>query len=548
MKLALIGRSMISPFGEAMRPRMPASWRICLNEPRAPELAIMYTGLRRRKFFSMASATSSVASVHCSVTRSRRSESVRLRRCTPPGYPGPCPRSPGKDLLLVGRHHDVVLGDGDAGDARVLEAHVLEDVEQRGDRDGAVVLDQVADERRHLVLGEDLVLELVIVLAQRAFGPGLHQSSPKYSSSEATTAELKNPRPTVVSTRLPSSGRARDPGCRSASQRRHLGMMIDLTNLNRVISIDAKAHKAVVQPIISNREIQARLNAQNLSYPSGHCPQVKLSGYLLCGGMSWNQGVWGTGIGSVEAVELVTPNGDIITADKDQNTDYYWAARGAGPGFFGVATRYHLKLYDLPKAIACSSYYYPIGEVGTVAQWLESIAGRLPPNIELSLFLLTAPPELAEKRKEDAGKVCVVTATIFADSREEVKTSLKPLDDCPIISKCLSKTVAKPYNFEAMFDASGALWPADHRNQVEAIFSNSKLADIFTALRDHFLKTPSPTTLIMFAIFTGPNIPATLPDAAFSMSARYYGGPWTMWTKRRRRSRHTMAQEVPGAA
>ena len=45
---------------------------------------------------------------------------------------------------------------------------------------------------------------------------------------------------------------------------RNGGMMIDLTNLNQVISIDAKAHKAVVQPIISNREIQAHLNAQNL--------------------------------------------------------------------------------------------------------------------------------------------------------------------------------------------------------------------------------------------------------------------------------------------
>ena len=44
MKLALIGRSMISPFGLAIRPRMPASWRICLNEPRAPELAIMKIG------------------------------------------------------------------------------------------------------------------------------------------------------------------------------------------------------------------------------------------------------------------------------------------------------------------------------------------------------------------------------------------------------------------------------------------------------------------------------------------------------------------------
>ena len=41
MKLALIGRSMISPFGLVMGPRMPASWRIWVNDPRAPELAIM---------------------------------------------------------------------------------------------------------------------------------------------------------------------------------------------------------------------------------------------------------------------------------------------------------------------------------------------------------------------------------------------------------------------------------------------------------------------------------------------------------------------------
>lgn len=312
---------------------------------------------------------------------------------------------------------------------------------------------------------------------------------------------------------------------------RNSGMMIDLANLNQVISVDAKAHKAVVQPFVSNREVQARLNAQNLSFPSGHCPPVKVSGYLLSGGMSWNQGVWGPGVGSVEAVELVTPQGEMITANKDRYTDYYWAARGAGPGFFGVITRYHLKLYDLPKAIASSSYYYPVGEVETLALWLESIAGKLPQNIELSLFMLTAPPELAEKSKADAGKVCLVAATIFADSMEEARTSLKPLDDSPIIEKCLSKKVAKPDTFETLFDASGALWPADQRCQVEAAFSNAKLADLFHAVRDHFATTPSPTSLFMIAIFTGPNVPAPLPDAAFSMSARYYGGPWTMWNR-----------------
>ena len=39
-KLALIGRGMISPFGLATRPRIPAIWRICIQLPRAPELTI----------------------------------------------------------------------------------------------------------------------------------------------------------------------------------------------------------------------------------------------------------------------------------------------------------------------------------------------------------------------------------------------------------------------------------------------------------------------------------------------------------------------------
>ena len=61
MKLERIGRSMISPFGLAIRPRMPASWRICLNDPRAPEFAIMNTGFSGNRLRCIASPTSSVA-------------------------------------------------------------------------------------------------------------------------------------------------------------------------------------------------------------------------------------------------------------------------------------------------------------------------------------------------------------------------------------------------------------------------------------------------------------------------------------------------------
>jgi hypothetical protein len=55
---------MIEPSGLAIRPRMPASWRICAAEPRAPESAIMKIELNDfwRCFWPRESMASSVPS------------------------------------------------------------------------------------------------------------------------------------------------------------------------------------------------------------------------------------------------------------------------------------------------------------------------------------------------------------------------------------------------------------------------------------------------------------------------------------------------------
>ena len=65
-KLAVIGVSMISPDGLAIRPRMPASCRICWRLPRAPESAIMNTGLNSPSSFR--SISLNISSETCSVT------------------------------------------------------------------------------------------------------------------------------------------------------------------------------------------------------------------------------------------------------------------------------------------------------------------------------------------------------------------------------------------------------------------------------------------------------------------------------------------------
>jgi FAD/FMN-containing dehydrogenase len=176
--------------------------------------------------------------------------------------------------------------------------------------------------------------------------------------------------------------------------------------------------------------------------------------------MSWNHGIWGPGVASVEAIEIVDAKGDVITASATENPDYFWAARGAGPGFFGVAVRYHLKLYPLPQAITSSTYYYPYEQLVQIAGWLDQQASRLPSNVELSLFAVQAPPDLADKAKVSNGKIALVSAVMFADSPDAARSTLGLLDTYPSLDQCLSRSVLKQTNFTDLFDASGALWPA----------------------------------------------------------------------------------------
>lgn len=308
---------------------------------------------------------------------------------------------------------------------------------------------------------------------------------------------------------------------------RNGGILIDIQNFTKVISIDVENRKAVIQPIISNRDVQRALNPKGLAFPTGHCPQVKASGFLLGGGMAWNPTVWGSGAENVEAIELVTAQGELIKASETENPDYFWAARGSGSGFFGIVTKYYLKLFPLPKAIHGSTYFYALDDAPVVGAWLGGLAPSISSSVELSQFIVQAPPELAERAAADNGWICMVTGGVFEDTPEAAKAALEPLEGCPI--KPLSSSFAAPLVFDQLFDASGALWPEGVRARVEATFSNSCPGEMMKAVKAKLKEAPSPTTVFLFTIFCGPNVPAPHKNMALSMSAKVYGGPWTMW-------------------
>jgi len=62
-----------------------------------------------------------------------------------------------------------------------------------------------------------------------------------------------------------------------------------------------------------------------------------------------------------------------------------------------------------------------------ISKWLDTIASKLPNNVELSFGICSAPPELLSKVQSSNGKLCTVAATVFADNQNEIHAALSAL-------------------------------------------------------------------------------------------------------------------------
>jgi FAD/FMN-containing dehydrogenase len=303
------------------------------------------------------------------------------------------------------------------------------------------------------------------------------------------------------------------------------GMLLDLSQL-RQVAIDPTSRTATIQPGVTSRELASALAEHELAFPVGHCGHVGLSGFLLSGGLGWNGGVWGPACLSVMGVDAVTADGQLTWADEGRNGELFWAARGAGPGLCAVVTRFHLKLYPLPKAITSSTYVYPLEDAGDVARWAAAVRPALPPTVELVLLLVPAPPEVPSRPGE---RVVLLAGTAFVDSWDEASRALALLEGCPARHRCLSREVNQATAFEKLFDAEDAAWPEGHRFAADNLWLNADPGEVVAGLGAQIARAPSAKSLVLVAMPPTPSEDAQLPDMAFSMLGRTRIGCFSVW-------------------
>ncbi|GKT84306.1 restculine oxidase [Colletotrichum tofieldiae] len=82
----------------------------------------------------------------------------------------------------------------------------------------------------------------------------------------------------------------------------------------------------------------------------GECRSVGVTGgYLAGGGHSPMSPVAGLGSDQILSVDIVTPDGRLITANDKKNSDIFWAVRGGGGATWGVVTSMTVKVYPKTK-------------------------------------------------------------------------------------------------------------------------------------------------------------------------------------------------------
>lgn len=283
-------------------------------------------------------------------------------------------------------------------------------------------------------------------------------------------------------------------------------------NLARMQDIEVDEGSGIVSlnPAVYGNTLNKKLREEyGLFVPSAHGVNVGMGGFVMCGGHGWNSRAFGLGCENLMALDLVNADGELIHASENENSDFLWAARGSGPGFFGVATRFHMKTHALPEVMKQSIYVYPVEVANELLSWIRGSMPSYPRNLELVLIA----------RALDGEPTMALIGQCLGSSDEEVDAALGIMDSCPVagraIKKILKNPIIVPIDVEPASDAN----PTGARYAVDNIWTNASAEQLQPYLMELFTDFPTPRSYVFVHIW-GPV--RQLPDMAYSVHADLY--------------------------
>jgi hypothetical protein len=202
------------------------------------------------------------------------------------------------------------------------------------------------------------------------------------------------------------------------------GAILIKTAAMRGVEVDPDAQVARVEAGALSVELGEAANAHGLVGMPGSSPDVGVVGYTLGGGLSWLARKHGFACNRLEAIELVTADGEQRTVDAENDADLFWALRGGG-GDYAIVTALHVKLLPIAEIYA-GALLFP-AEVGADAVRAYRDWAAEQPDEVTSVVRFITPPPIPDVPEPLRGTPLLTIDGACIGTREEGETAFAPL-------------------------------------------------------------------------------------------------------------------------
>jgi FAD/FMN-containing dehydrogenase len=202
------------------------------------------------------------------------------------------------------------------------------------------------------------------------------------------------------------------------------GIVIDTRGMKGV-RVDPKKRTARVQAGLNWGEFDRETQAFGLATTGGRVTTTGVPGFTLGSGSGWLERKHGFAADNLISVDLVTADGEVVTATDDENAELLWGLRGGG-GNFGVVTEMEFQLHEVGPIVYGGLAAFDPGQSHEVISMWRDISDDAPEALGWAVASITAPPAPFVPQ-EWQGKRVIAIAGQFAGDLEEAERLMKPL-------------------------------------------------------------------------------------------------------------------------
>jgi FAD/FMN-containing dehydrogenase len=260
------------------------------------------------------------------------------------------------------------------------------------------------------------------------------------------------------------------------------GLVIDLSPM-RNVHVDPAVAVARAGGGAVWGDFDHATHAFGLATTGGVISTTGVSGLTLGGGIGYLARRYGLSCDNLVAADVVTAEGELVTASERQQEDLFWALRGGG-GNFGIATSLEFELHPVDEIVGGPIFFELDAAADVLRAYREYIADA-PEELGAFFAFQIAPPLpfISEDRQGDT--LCAIV-TCWTGAPADADAALKPLFDAgPVVAEHVG-----PMPYPALNSAFDPLLPPGLQHYWKADFVKELTDDAIAAHVEHGSKVP----------------------------------------------------------